>query len=252
MEVFKTIENTNGMYQVSDLGNVKSFHRSSNGKILKFGTIKKRVGAYRFVNIYMNGIMVNTTIHRLVASYFVENPNGYNEVNHIDGNKENNKAENLEWCSRKQNAKHAADNLLYKVGENHPSCKLSEYDVIEIYTLYHFHGFSTVAICKLYGVNDHSISKIVNGKTWKHVTKNINMKKRMAGLKRSEKLTAAEFKAFIKWIGSFDTKTEAAESLGVGRNTLHMISHSGSASPETVKLIRKAISKVQSHINNAA
>ena len=46
-------------------------------------------------------------VHRLVAKYFVPNPNGYLEVNHIDGNKENNCADNLEWCTRSQNNKHA-------------------------------------------------------------------------------------------------------------------------------------------------
>ena len=49
-------------------------------------------------------------IHRLVAKYFVDNPNGYNEVNHIDGNTINNCAENLEWCSHLHNMRHAYDN----------------------------------------------------------------------------------------------------------------------------------------------
>ena len=52
----------------------------------------------------------------MVATYFVENPNGYNEVNHIDGNTLNNNAENLEWCSVSHNTKEA-----YRLGLQKPS-----------------------------------------------------------------------------------------------------------------------------------
>lgn len=62
---------------------------------------------YKTVSISSNGKAKTFKVHRLVALAFVPNPNNYNEVNHIDGDKFNNKAENLEWCSRSQNIAHS-------------------------------------------------------------------------------------------------------------------------------------------------
>ena len=90
-----------GLYKVSNHGNVKSFH---NGKenILKAG--KNKYG-YELIRLCKNGKLKIFLIHRLVAHMFVENDNPIEkiEVNHIDENKENNHAENLEWCTREYN-----------------------------------------------------------------------------------------------------------------------------------------------------
>lgn len=108
MEVWKDIEGYNGKYQISNTGEVRSFSRWKNGNILKGGTCGNP-GPYRYVALVGKGRndVKNTYIHRLVATYFVENPNGYNEVNHIDGNTLNNNSENLEWCSHLENMRHA-------------------------------------------------------------------------------------------------------------------------------------------------
>lgn len=95
MEIWKEIENLNGKYLISNYGNVKSLYIN---KILKAG--------------YNNGyLMVNLKskmyyIHRLVATYFIENTNNKKQVNHLDLNKSNNSIENLEWCSAKENTNH--------------------------------------------------------------------------------------------------------------------------------------------------
>ena len=70
-------------------------------------------------NGYLRGVIdgKDVYIHRLVAMAFCDNPNGYKEVNHIDGNKENNCASNLEWCSRGQNNKHAFQSGLRSYNE---------------------------------------------------------------------------------------------------------------------------------------
>lgn len=102
MEEWKPIKGYEGLYEVSNLGRVKSLNYLHTGKegILK---ANKDNDGYLYVNLYKNNKMKSCTIHRLVAIAFVENPEGYNEVNHIDKNRENSKASNLEWCSRQYN-----------------------------------------------------------------------------------------------------------------------------------------------------
>jgi hypothetical protein len=111
MEIWKDIDGYNGKYQISNKGEVRSFSRWKNGDLLKGGKCGKP-GPYRFVALVGESRkdVKHFYIHRLVAKYFVDNPNGYNEVNHIDGNTLNNCAENLEWCCHLRNMQHAFEN----------------------------------------------------------------------------------------------------------------------------------------------
>lgn len=77
-------------------------------KILKPLKITK---GYLGIRIYNNSNAKTFKIHRLVATYFISNPNNLPQVNHIDGNKENNKATNLEWCTQTENMQHS-----YRIG----------------------------------------------------------------------------------------------------------------------------------------
>ena len=98
MEIWKEIEGYEALYEVSNLGNVKSLKRN---KIRKLS--KDRYG-YLFIALSKNDVKKQYKIHRLVAQAFIENPNNYEEVNHKDEDKTNNKVENLEWCNHKYNA----------------------------------------------------------------------------------------------------------------------------------------------------
>lgn len=113
-EIFKTIEGTDGIYQVSNFGNV-----TRNGEPVKQVLDN---GGYVKVNI---GLVIgarNFNVHRLVAVYFCEGRSEEkNYVNHIDGNKENNHSDNLEWVTNTENQRHRID-ILGKgcKGENNP------------------------------------------------------------------------------------------------------------------------------------
>ena len=116
MEIWKTIDGTDNKYAVSNLGNVKRLeHYTIVGpnkihyeeRILKQYTSKD---GYRVVHISINGKRYVKKVHRLVAQYFLDNPNDHPQVNHIDENRQNNSVENLEWCTAKQNSNHGSRN----------------------------------------------------------------------------------------------------------------------------------------------
>lgn len=101
MEIWKNIENYEGLYQVSNLGNVKSLPRNTTkGKLLK--PTKSRNGYLRVV-LCKNNKKKAFLIHRLVASAFIPNEENLPQVDHRDNDKTNNKAENLQWISNVEN-----------------------------------------------------------------------------------------------------------------------------------------------------
>ena len=107
-EIWKDIKGYEGWYQVSNLGNVKSLNRGNrNGRKLVPNS-----GRYKGVFLCMNGSKLRRNIHRLVAETFLKNIENKPFVNHKDGNKFNNEASNLEWCTHYENMKHAHINGL--------------------------------------------------------------------------------------------------------------------------------------------
>lgn len=104
MEQWKPIEGTDGKYEVSNLGHVRT-----NGKRPGLLTLTKQKSGYRYAMIEIDGKSCNRRVHRLVAQHFLPNPDNMKEVNHKDGNKDNNRADNLEWCTRSHNVKHSFD-----------------------------------------------------------------------------------------------------------------------------------------------
>lgn len=108
MEIWKTVEGTDGKLEVSSMGRVKSNMR--DGRILKTQIDKK---GYHRLSVTINGVKHSYKLHRMVASAFLPNPDMLPQVNHIDGNKDNNAVDNLEWISGADNAKHAIEHGLW-------------------------------------------------------------------------------------------------------------------------------------------
>lgn len=93
-------------YEISNLGNVKSV-KGSKDNLLKQEVIKRDHTNYRRVTLSKNGITYRFQVHRLVAQSFIENIDRKPLVNHIDNNGENNRFDNLEWCTHSENMIHA-------------------------------------------------------------------------------------------------------------------------------------------------
>jgi hypothetical protein len=115
-EIWKDIEGYKGLYQISNLGQVKSLNYSNTREIKKLSLCKQSNG-YLVCLLYRNGNRKTYKIHRLVAQTFLSNPNNYPVINHKDEDKTNNCVDNLEWCSISYN--NAYGTHREKVGNAH-------------------------------------------------------------------------------------------------------------------------------------
>ena len=149
MEKYIIINEFNN-YAISNLGNIKNV---KTGRVLKLCLNPRGYYSYTF---YKKGIRKTFRIHRLVALYFIDNPNNLPYVNHIDGNKTNNRVENLEWCTAKQNDEHARRTGL-KVQE-----KPVLAENVESGEKIAFKSVSEAGA--ILGINKGTISKVLHGK----------------------------------------------------------------------------------------
>lgn len=121
-EIWKDIPGFNGKYQASNLGNIRSMNYNGTNIVKNMSQYNSR--GYLACKLTLNGINKRYLVHRLILLTF-NGSNEKNEVNHKDGNKHNNKIDNLEWCTRSENILHAYRTGLKiaKSGDEHPKSK---------------------------------------------------------------------------------------------------------------------------------
>jgi hypothetical protein len=162
-------------YEISDHGRVRGLDRWRDGrwgnKVFVPGVeIKSRPNRLGYIDVRL-GVGVKAkkhfTVHRLVLSSFAP-VDGWQQlqVNHKDGDKANNRLENLEWCTAQENQLHARRVLLKQRGEKHGRAKLTDEQVRVIKSIA---GRSQQSIADEYGVSQPVISAILRGKTWQTV-----------------------------------------------------------------------------------
>lgn len=178
MEVWKRIDGTE-FYEVSNYGRVRSNNYLGHGTTKVLALAKDQKGYLR-VRIYFGKQRITCKVHRLVARAFIPNPSCLPQVNHVDGNKENNHVENLEWCSAHDNVSHAYASGLKeknrefarKLGMTYGKEALRRYcdkrkipviaTNISTGDVYEFE--STTKAAQVLGIHQPNIWKVLNGK----------------------------------------------------------------------------------------
>lgn len=152
IEIFKDIEGYEG-YQISNYGRVKSlnYNRTGKEKILKPTKDKKN---YLRVDLSKQGKRKQYQIHRLVAQAFLDNPNNYEQINHKNEIKTDNRVENLEWCTPKQNNNYGTRNK--RIAES----KSKQVMCVETGVIY----ISTNEVQRQLNLKQGDISRCCNGK----------------------------------------------------------------------------------------
>ncbi|MBM7132744.1 MULTISPECIES: NUMOD4 domain-containing protein [Staphylococcus] len=174
-EIWKDIEGYEGLYEISNLGRVKSLPKMSGSCMRKEKILnsKNRLtkDGYARVNLHREGKGKDFRVCRLVATHFIDNPDNKSTVNHINGIKTDDRVENLEWATSNENMKHAYDTQLKKgmKGETNSQSKLTMEQVETIRKRYKRYSKTdgTVAIARDYGVTPRVINQIVNNKSYK-------------------------------------------------------------------------------------
>ena len=172
----KDIEGYEGIYAVDESGRIWSYPRlivlKKRGKFLKPGIAKDHYPSVPLTD--KNGKPKTQLIHRLIAKAFIPNPSSLPVVNHKNGIKTDNRIENLEWVTYKENSQHAIKIGLFKgrhkdvIGTNNPKAKLTEVQVKEIRRLKK-EGMTYSQLSKRFGILGGSIWLILVGRNWKHI-----------------------------------------------------------------------------------
>lgn len=115
-EIWKEIKEYEGLYQVSNMGRVKSLRKN----IILKKSITYR--GYEKVNLSVNNIHKDYSVHRLVANAFIPNPDNLPQVNHKDENKTNNCVNNLEWCTQKYNINYGTGTRRCQLANTNGKC----------------------------------------------------------------------------------------------------------------------------------
>lgn len=176
MEQWKKIDGYE-YYFVSNLGNVKSESRfitkKDGTKQFVKGVLMKKFKTncnYFVVGLVdLNGYQKRHLVHRLVLIAFHGLHESKNQVNHINGDKSDNRLENLEWVNCSENQKHAHSiGLKSQKGENHTQSRLTSKDILEIRELLN-KGVKQKIIAEKYGVIRSYISEIKTRRRWNHI-----------------------------------------------------------------------------------
>lgn len=178
-EVWKEIKGFRENYLISNSGKIKTVARHSprSGLIESHSLTpaKTRNGYLRVSVSDSEGKRKSYYVHRLVAMLFIPKPEGKDFINHIDGNKQNNSSDNLEWVTRSENERHAwriglkNKNNQGVRGEKHGMHKLTQAQVDYIRGMHRPFDdeYGSVALGRRFGVSDQTITDIVHYRTWK-------------------------------------------------------------------------------------
>ncbi len=171
-EIWKDIDGYEGRYQISSIGRIRGLVNTRGNPLSEPKILKPRIQRKGYLEVCLKIQQKRKMfkIHRLVAAAFLPNPMNKPQVNHINGIKTDNRAQNLEWATPSENMQHAFENGLNipAWGETCPQSLLTNDDAEKIRNEYkkYSRNFNRKALAKKYGVSLCVIKNIVNGKTY--------------------------------------------------------------------------------------
>lgn len=132
---------------------------------------KSKDGYWKTMLLNDAGKYKTITVHRMVATTFIPNVNNLPQLNHKNGNKDDNSVDNLEWCTHTDNVKHCHENNLqrYFKGEEVGNSILKEHQVLEIRKKFRKRIYTREMLAKEYGVKACTIKDIILRRSWKHI-----------------------------------------------------------------------------------
>jgi len=153
-------------YELDELGQIWSLPKKTRKGVRMIKALKHPKTGYMYVDLCKDGKVKKFTVHRLVALNMIPNPENKLQVNHINGNKTDNRVANLEWNTRSENQKHSISiGLRSAKGIKNSQAKLTEKQVLEIRKS--AHCLKTLA--QKYSVSISTISEVRNNKIWTHI-----------------------------------------------------------------------------------
>lgn len=167
IEVWKDIKDYEGHYQISSLGRVKSMARTRPTHSGMFAQISERIlkektnkHGYKVLHLRWEDKQCWPSVHRLVASAFIQNDDNKPTVNHKDCNKTNNKVSNLEWSTHSEQMVHATSNDLLEVRGNP---KYSPDFKQEVFDYFKTHNCSLMALVRKFNISERTAGRIAKG-----------------------------------------------------------------------------------------
>lgn len=203
-----------------------------NGRFWRELSPKDNKG-YKYVTLYLNGVPRSWAVHQLILlTFFGPMPDGQ-EVRHLNDTPADNRLENLEYGTRKQNAEDAVGRGRSNKGEKHPRCKLSEADAREIIRLVAEEGVRAVHLVERFGVTAGAISMLLNGKSWSHLPRPESWAPRQKEVRtQAAKITEKQVLEIVQkyhegWSGSdlsreYDVSTTAISHIITGHSWSHI------------------------------
>jgi hypothetical protein len=167
-EIYKPIPNFK-KYHASNFGNIKTFNWKGSKKEAIMKPCKNADGYLKTILINDNGRYCSILVHRIIAITFIENISNKPHINHINGKKDDNRIENLEWCTHSENISHAFKiGLQSNKGSKNPFAKLNEQQIIEIRKKFKPRKYTRKMLSIEYGVAETTIKDVIL-RSWKHI-----------------------------------------------------------------------------------
>ena len=167
-EYWLKVPDFDGWYEVSNLGRIRSYQNFGHQKRKTPIILKPNLDRYGYLCLTLcnKGKHKQVTIHSIVAKAFLPKPSPNLQIDHINGIKTDNRVENLEWVTAKENTLRSVANGLKPRGERHRNHKLTQENVYEIRRLYKTGDYTYSKIAEMFKVSKTVIRDIIKNKTW--------------------------------------------------------------------------------------